>query len=136
MHLPVPIDRRTSRRAAALVAVLFVIGMLSLMLATTALIVRSDAELATSQKKAFRATQLAEMGIAIAANPVVKKTDQVLLNQTIFQDETFSVKIKGEGENSTSTPWSSRPRPMPTTGASPSKSCWRPWGWTMTNSGP
>jgi general secretion pathway protein K len=97
MHLPVPIDRRTSRRAAALVAVLFVIGMLSLMLATTALIVRSDAELATSQKKAFRATQLAEMGIAIAANPVVKKTDQVLLNQTIFQDETFSVKIKGEG---------------------------------------
>jgi len=94
-HLTVP--RRTSRRAAALVAVLFVVGTLSLMLATTALIVRSDAELATSQKKAFRATQLAEMGIAIGANPVVKKTDLALLNQTIFQDESFSVKIKGEG---------------------------------------
>ncbi|MFN0130868.1 MAG: general secretion pathway protein GspK [Verrucomicrobiales bacterium] len=84
-------------RAGALVAVLFVIGTLSLMLATTALIVRSDAELATSQKKAFRATQLAEMGIAIGANPVVKKTDQYLLNQRISDDESFSVKIKGEG---------------------------------------
>ena len=78
-------------------AVLFVVGTLSLMLATTALIVRSDAELATSQKKAFRATQLAEMGIAIGVNPVVKKTDQNLLNQSVFQDESFSVKIKGEG---------------------------------------
>jgi len=80
-----------------LVAVLFVVGTLSLMLATTALVVRSDAELATSQKKAFRATQLAEMGIAIGANPVVKKTDLGLLNQVIFQDEMFSVKIRGEG---------------------------------------
>jgi type II secretory pathway component PulK len=93
----IPVSRCSSRRAAALVAVLFVVGTLSLMLATTALIVRSDAELATSQKKAFRATQLAEMGIAIAANPVVNKTDLLLLNQTIFQDESFSVKIKGEG---------------------------------------
>jgi type II secretory pathway component PulK len=92
-----PTPRRASRRAGALVAVLFVVGTLSLMLATTALIVRSDAELATSQKKAFRATQLAEMGIAIAVNPVVKKTDQYLLNQTVYQDESFSVKIKGEG---------------------------------------
>ena len=92
-----PTSRNASRRAGALVAVLFVVGTLSLMLTTTALIVRSDAELATSQKKAFRATQLAEMGIAIAVNPVVKKTDQILLNQVIFQDESFSVKIKGEG---------------------------------------
>lgn len=92
-----PYPRHASRRAGALVAVLFVVGTLSLMLATTALIVRSDAELATSQKKAFRATQLAEMGIAIAVNPAVKKTDQLLLNQTVFQDESFSVKIKGEG---------------------------------------
>lgn len=67
------------------------------MLATTALLVRSDAELATSQKKAFRATQLAEMGIAIAANPVVQKTDLNLLNQQIADDESFSAKIMGEG---------------------------------------
>ncbi len=89
--------RDRTRRAGALVAVLFVIGTLMLMLATTALIVRSDAELATSQKKAFRATQLAEMGIAIGANPVVKKTDQMLLNRQISEDESFSVQIKGEG---------------------------------------
>jgi len=92
-----PLNRIASRRAGALVAVLFLVGTLSLMLATTALIVRSDAELATSQKKAFRASQLAEMGIAIGANPVTKKTDQSLLNQVLSQDESFSVKIKGEG---------------------------------------
>ncbi len=88
-----------SRRArgAALVAVLFVIGTLSLMLATTALLVRGDAELATNLNKSFRATQLAEMGLAIGANPVVKKTDAQLLNQRISDDESFSVKLRGEG---------------------------------------
>jgi general secretion pathway protein K len=85
------------QRGAALVAVLYVIGLLSLMLATTALMVRSDAESATLQKRAFRATQLAEMGIAIAANPVVKKTDLTLLNQRISDEESFSAKIMGEG---------------------------------------
>jgi type II secretory pathway component PulK len=85
------------QRAAALVAVLYVIGLLSLILATTALMVRSDSELATLQKKAFRATQLAEMGIAIAANPVVQKTDLTLLNQRVADDESFSTRIMGEG---------------------------------------
>lgn len=88
---------RLRERGAALVAVLFVIGTLSLMLATTALLVRNDAELAVTMKKSFRATQLAEMGLAIAANPVVQKTDFHLLNQQIADDESFSVKIRGEG---------------------------------------
>ena len=91
------LNRTASRRAGVLVAVLVLVGTLSLMLATTALIVRSDAELATAQKKAFRASQLAEMGIPIGANPVTKKSDQSLLNQALSPDESFSVKIKGEG---------------------------------------
>lgn len=88
---------RRREHAAALVAVLFVIGMLVLMLSTTMFLVMTDSELATSQKKAFRATQLAEMGIAIGVNPVVKKTDHSLLNRQIAEDESFAVQIKGEG---------------------------------------
>ncbi|MGI8602202.1 MAG: general secretion pathway protein GspK [Verrucomicrobiales bacterium] len=90
-------DLRARESGAALIAVLFVIAVLTLVLATTAMLVRSDAELATTQKKAFRATQVAEMGIAIAANPVVKKTDLQLLNQTLPDGDSFSVRIKGEG---------------------------------------
>jgi general secretion pathway protein K len=88
---------RTCQRGAALIAVLFVIAVLSLILATTAVLVQSDTDLATTQKKSFRAMQVAEMGLAIAANPVVKKTDVKLLNQTLPDGDAFSVKIKGEG---------------------------------------
>lgn len=87
----------SARRGAALIAVLYIIAVLSLVLATTGLLVRSDAELATTHKKSFRATQVAEMGIAIAANPVVQKTDVQLLNQVLPDGDSFSVQIKGEG---------------------------------------
>ncbi len=93
-----PQNPRCRRRGSALVAVLSVIILLGMMIFTAGILVRGDAELATSQKRAFRATQLAEMGIAIAANPVVKKTDLTLLNQKVGDEESFSVKIRTEAK--------------------------------------
>ena len=92
-----PDSRSCGERGAALIAVLFVIAVLTMVLATTVVLVQSDTELATTQKKSFRATQVAEMGLAIGANPAVRETDVQLLNQVLPDGDTFSVKLKGEG---------------------------------------
>ncbi len=89
--------RRSAQRGVALVIVFWLIAILSLAIFTSIRVVRDDVTVMISNKKAFRATQLAEMGIAIGANPAVKETDLLLLNQQIYEDEGFRVKLKGEG---------------------------------------
>ena len=90
--------QRRGERGVALMAVFWVIAILSLMIFTTVVLVRSDVQLATAQKQAFRATQIAEMGLAIAANPTVKKTDRGLLHRVTPEgDGQWDVEITGEG---------------------------------------
>ena len=74
------------------------VAMLSYLIFTTLRIVVSDIDFTIGQKKGFRCRCLAEMGINVAMNPTVKKTDLDLLNMS-FDDnyESFSVKIRGEG---------------------------------------
>jgi general secretion pathway protein K len=88
---------RRAKRGSALMAVLWLIAILSLMIYTTVVLVRTDVNLALSQKKAFRATQVAEMGIAIAANPATRKHDQILLHRQLDDDARFDVRLTGEG---------------------------------------
>ena len=76
---------------------MWLISMLSLLIYSTVRVISHDMDITISQKKAFRARQLAEMGLNIACNPVVKETDTALLNQTLADGESFAVTIRGEG---------------------------------------
>ena len=98
MHFNHQLKRRVrSERAAALITVFWLIAVLSLLIFTTVRVLRNDVRLTISQKKAFRAMQLAEMGIAVGVNPATRETDLLLLNRQLSEDESFNVKIRGEG---------------------------------------
>lgn len=88
---------RHRRRGSALLLVMWLIIMLSMIIYSTVRVVAHDMDLTIAQKKAFRARQLAEMGLNIASNYVVKESDFALLNQTVADGESFSVRIRGEG---------------------------------------
>jgi len=89
--------RRAARRGSALLLVFWFIAMLGMIIYSTHRIVVFDLELTVAQKQAFRARQLAEMGINWAMNPAVKEFDKEILNQVLGEDESFSVKIRSEG---------------------------------------
>lgn len=89
--------RIRSERGAALITVFWLIAVLSLLIFTTVRVLRNDVRLTISQKKAFRARQLAEMGLAVGVNPSTRETDLFLLNRQIEPGESFQVKIRGEG---------------------------------------
>lgn len=76
---------------------MWLITMLSLLIYSTVQVISHDMDITISQKKAFRARQLTEMGLNIACNPVVKESDTALLNQVVGDGESFSVTIRGEG---------------------------------------
>lgn len=90
-------NQRTRQRGSALIMVLWLISMLGMTVYSMSRIVTQDMTLTIAQKQAFRARQLAEMGLNWAMNPAVKEFDAAILNQTIEEGESFSVKIKGEG---------------------------------------
>lgn len=89
--------RRRHQRGSALLLVMWLISMLSLLIYSTVQVISHDMDITISQKKAFRARQLTEMGINIACNPVVKESDTALLNQQVGDGESFAVTIRGEG---------------------------------------
>ncbi len=84
-------------RGSALLIVFWLMAILSLFLFTTIQLVSSDVDLVISQKHDFRAEQLCEMGIALAANPQVQRYDPILTQFNPQTQEGFSVRIRGEG---------------------------------------
>lgn len=89
--------RRHFRAGSALIMVIWLISMLGMIVYAMLNIVKHDADLAIAQKQAFRARQVAEMGINWAMNPAVKKYDRDILEQTLEDGSTFSARIRGEG---------------------------------------
>ena len=83
---------------SALVAVLCLIAILGIASIAAVRVVAFDADIATSQIHGFRAKQLAEMGIAVAANPAVKRTDPLLKQFSGESGEGFEARIISEGE--------------------------------------
>lgn len=91
--------RHASRaRGSALVAVLWLIAILALASMAAIRVVSFDVEVATAQVHGFRARQLAEMGIAVASNPAVKRTDPLLRQVSEENGEGFEARIISEGE--------------------------------------
>lgn len=89
--------RPRHQRGSALIMVIWLIFMLGMTITGMTRIVVKDMSLTIAQKQAFRARQLAEMGINWAMNPAVKEFDTAILNQIIEEGESFGVKIRGEG---------------------------------------
>ncbi|QJE98251.1 general secretion pathway protein GspK [Luteolibacter luteus] len=89
---------RSRNRGSALIAVLFLIAILAMASITAIRVVSFDVDLAGAQVHGFRARQLAEMGIAIAANPVVKRSDPLLRHLSEEDGEGFEARIISEGE--------------------------------------
>jgi type II secretory pathway component PulK len=81
---------------SSLIAVFWLMAVLSLAVFTTTHLVSDDMNIIIAQKKSFRADQLAEMGIALAMNPVVDPWDPILAQQ--FEGlQGFEATIKQEG---------------------------------------
>ena len=87
---PLPIAR-----GSALLAVLWIIALLSMLVATTSLLIMQDVDTVGIRRQMFRARMLAETGLALAAHPDVKPDDP-LLHQVVAEGEGFDVEIRGE----------------------------------------
>jgi general secretion pathway protein K len=91
------LPRSSSRRGAALMAVLWLIAILAMACMTALRVISFDMELASSKIHGSRARQVAEMGIAVGSNPVVKRSDPMLRQMNEGTGEGFEVRVVSEG---------------------------------------
>jgi len=84
-------------RGSALVAVIWLIAILALASVAALKVVAFDLDVASAKINGFRAKQLAEMGIALGANPAVERGDPILSQWSEENDEGFEVKLVSEG---------------------------------------
>lgn len=80
----------------ALIAVLWLIAILSLAAITTLRVISFDTEITTSKIHGSRALQLAEMGVAIGANPAIKRDDPLLHRVDEENNEEIHVSLTSE----------------------------------------
>lgn len=93
-----PSTLQHSRKSGfALIAVLWLIAILSLAAITTLRVISFDMRLATAKIHGSRAFQLAEMGIAIGANPAVERNDPILHRFDEANNEEVHVTLTSEG---------------------------------------
>ena len=88
---------QSPRRGAALMAVLWLIAILSLATMATLRVISFDMELASAKVHGSRARQVAEMGIAVGSNPIVKRSDPMLRSFNEETGEGYEVKVISEG---------------------------------------
>ncbi|MCB1130624.1 MAG: general secretion pathway protein GspK [Verrucomicrobiae bacterium] len=92
-----PTSIRNARRGAALMAVLWLIAILGIATMAALRVISFDMQLATSKIHGSRAKQIAEMGIAVGSNPIVKRSDPILRQYNGEAGEGFEVRIQSEG---------------------------------------
>jgi hypothetical protein len=80
-----------------LIAVLWLIFVLAALAVATVSVVGLDLDVTTANIHGFRARQLAEMGVAVGANPAVTKIDPILNQFDGAEGEGFRVQIRSEG---------------------------------------
>ncbi|MFT3991286.1 MAG: type II secretion system protein GspK [Luteolibacter sp.] len=83
-------------RGTALIAVLWLIAILSMACMATIRVIQFDLEISGSKIHGSTARQLAEKGIALGSNPLVKRSDPILHHQDPNGDR-FDVSIASEG---------------------------------------
>ncbi|MEO5912640.1 MAG: hypothetical protein ABIS50_00290 [Luteolibacter sp.] len=82
---------------AALMAVLWLIAILGMACMAALRVISFDMEIASAKVHGSRARQIAEMGIAVGSNYMVKKTDPLLHRANPETGENFDVRIISEG---------------------------------------
>jgi hypothetical protein len=87
----------THARGAALIAILWVIAILSLAVFSTTQLLFVSLVNDSNDSSIFRAEQLADRGIAIASHPKVERSDP-LLRQKITEVESYQTRISSEGD--------------------------------------
>lgn len=95
--MKISLKSKNPRRGAALMAVLWLIAILAMACMTALRVISFDMELASSKIHGSRARQVAEMGIAVGSNPVVKRSDPMLRQMNEETGEGFEVRILSEG---------------------------------------
>jgi general secretion pathway protein K len=85
-------------RGAALMAVIWLIAILALACMSALRVISFDVDLAASKIHGSRARQVAEMGIAVACNPVVRRDDPILRQLNEETGEGFEARITTEGQ--------------------------------------
>ena len=89
--------KSTDRRGSALIAILWVVAILSIAVfsATHFLFIGLESE--ANASSIFRAEQMADRGIALASHPAIERGDP-LLNQSFPGNEGFLARVSSEGE--------------------------------------
>ena len=82
------------KSGSALVAVFWIMSILSLAVFTSIQLLYFEVDLVTSQTHGNRARQMAEMGVAVAANPSVDQDDPIL--QQNFGEGGFDAQLRSE----------------------------------------
>lgn len=88
---------QSRRRGAALLAVLWLVAVLAIATMAALRVIAFDMEIASSKIHGSRARQVAEMGIAIGCNPIVKRSDPLLRQLDAETGEGFEARIISEG---------------------------------------
>ncbi len=78
-------------------AVLWLIAILAMACMATLRVISFDMEIASAKIHGSRARQVAEMGIAVGSNPVVKRSDPMLRQMNEETGEGFEVRVISEG---------------------------------------
>ncbi len=78
-------------------AVLWLIAILALACMATLRVITFDMEIASAKVHGSRARQVAEMGIAIGCNPIVKRSDPMLHHMNEETGEDYEVRVISEG---------------------------------------
>lgn len=92
--------RRSSiglKKGSALVAVFWIMSILSLAVFTAIQLLYYEVDITTAKVQGNRARHLAEMGMAIAANPSVKRDDPLLRQSFEGGTEGYEARIRSEG---------------------------------------
>ncbi|HSP42932.1 MAG TPA: hypothetical protein VLO11_08680 [Luteolibacter sp.] len=88
---------RKHPRAAALLAVIWLIAILAIATMSALRVISFDVEVASAKIHGSRARHLAEMGIAVGANPAVMRSDPLLQQFDGEAGEGFQVRLISEG---------------------------------------
>jgi len=87
---------KSTAKGSALIAVFWIMAVLSLAVFAAVRVVYHDADVASSQINGFEALQVAERGIAVAVNPTTKKMDPLLDWYDAERDISYKARIQSE----------------------------------------
>lgn len=88
----------TQKKGSTLVAVFWLLSILGVALFSVITLVKFESDLVSSLTQGTRARHLAEMGIAVGANPRVRRDDPILRQIMEGGTEGFSCKIVSEAD--------------------------------------